>query len=179
MLLRTIVCVGMAVARLAELAYSRRNLAEVGETTVGRWSAITYPIMILVHAVDILRTLFNGSDRLSKTPFILLLAVHPLRLWMFVTLRDRWNAHGAVPNEMSVETGGLYAFVRHPNYAIITVELAMLPLAFRLPRLALFATLVNSLLLAIRIREEEEALFKLPGYGQHFAKKKRLIPGIF
>jgi methyltransferase len=105
--------------------------------------------------------------------------VQPLRLWVLATLGRRWNTRGAVPEDAAVETGGPYAFVRHPNYAVIIMELVALPMAFGCRRLALAVTLVNAALLAIRIRDEERALMRLPGYRAHFGRRKRLVPGIF
>jgi methyltransferase len=78
-----------------------------------------------------------------------------------------------------VETGGPYRWVRHPNYAVIGVELAALPLGFRMRKLAVFVTLANAGLLALRIREEEEALRALPGWDEHFGDKARFIPRVF
>src|SRR5262249_31395881 len=46
MLTRLAVCGGMACARLAELAYARRNLRLAGPTEEGPWSRRTYPLMI-------------------------------------------------------------------------------------------------------------------------------------
>jgi methyltransferase len=96
-----------------------------------------------------------------------------------VTLGRRWNVRAAVPEEMPVATDGPYAYVRHPNYTVVGVELAALPLAFGLPKLALLATVANAALLSARIPEEEAALRRLPGWEEHFAAKKRFIPGVW
>jgi methyltransferase len=77
---------------------------------------------------------------------------------------------------MQIETRGPYRFVRHPNYCIVLVELAALPLAFGLRRVAVAATIANALLLAVRIREEERLLFQLEGYEEHFRRLPRFIP---
>ncbi len=169
----------MAGARLGELAYSRRNLEASGGGSAGKWSTRTYPILVVVHAVAILATLYKGKDRASKVPLVLLLAVQPLRAWMFFSLRSRWNARGVVAEDMEIETGGMYRWVRHPNYAIIFVELACLPLTFGLRCTAAAVTVANAAVLAVRIREEEADLFKLPGYREHFGRKKRFIPWVF
>jgi methyltransferase len=80
---------------------------------------------------------------------------------------------------MQVATGGPYAYVRHPNYTVVGVELAALPLAFGLPKVALVATLANVALLSGRIPEEEAALRRLPGWEAHFQEKARFIPGVW
>jgi methyltransferase len=178
MLIRVLVCGAVAGARLAELAWSRSNMARSGPATEGRWSKRTYPLIVALHASVIALTLIRGR-RLRVTWLAALLAVQPLRAWVLWTLGRRWNTRAAVPETMEVATEGPYGFVRHPNYAVIGVELAALPLAFGLPALAAAATVANATLLAARIPEEEAALRRLRGWERHFSAKKRFIPGVF
>jgi methyltransferase len=110
---------------------------------------------------------------------IALLAVQPCRYWIIATLGRRWNVRAAVPAKLEIATSGPYAYLRHPNYSVLVVELAALPAGFGLYRLAMAATLANLTLLAIRVREEEKLLFEVPGYAEHFGDKRRFIPGVF
>ncbi len=168
----------MAAARLAELGWSRRNLAESGPATEGPRSRGTYRLIVTVHATVIVGTaLFGGGPR--KGWLLVLAAVQPVRAWVLLTLGHRWNARAAVPTKMPVATSGPYRWVRHPNYTIIAVELAALPLAFGLRYLAVAATVANAALLAARIPEEEAALDRLPGYTAYFRTRKRFIPGVW
>ena len=136
----------------------------------------TYPLIVLLHSLVIGGTLLRGSARPRRGWLLLLLAVQPVRLWVLTTLGARWNARGAVPEAMEVCTEGPYAFVRHPNYSVIAIELASLPAAFGLGRLAAAASLVNAALLTPRISDEEALLFQLPGYREHFESKPRFLP---
>jgi methyltransferase len=177
-LIRLLVCGVMGATRLAELAWSRRNIAVSGETTEGHWSQRTYPWIVSVHAAVIGGTaLFGGPPRWGW--LALLLAVQPVRAWVLVTLRERWNTRAAVPAEMEIATTGPYAYVRHPNYAVVAIELAALPLAFGLWKLALAGSVANAALLWIRIPEEEAALAQLPAWRGHFESKQRFIPGVW
>jgi hypothetical protein len=45
--------------------------------------------------------------------------------------------------------------------------------------LALGASVANAVLLGPRIREEEAALRRVPGWNDHFDVKKRFIPGVW
>ena len=166
------------MARLAELAHSRRNIADAGETAEGPLSRATYPFIVAVHAIAIVGTLVRGRDRASAPWLALLFVVQPLRLWVLATLGRRWNARAAVPATMEVATNGPYAFVRHPNYTVVGIELFALPVAFGLWRLAMVLAFANCALVALRLREEEAALDRLPGYRAHFATKKRFVPGL-
>lgn len=169
----------MALARLVELVLSRRNLQRHGQAVEGRWTRATYPLIVLLHSAVFVRTLLRGSARPHRPWLWILLAVQPLRAWVLVLLGDRWNARAAVPSEMAVETRGPYGLIRHPNYAVVVVELLALPMAFRLSRFAFIVAAINAVLLAIRVREEEAALSRLPRYQEHFGEKARFIPGVF
>lgn len=175
MLIRIVVCAAMAGARMAELAYSRRNMLAAGAATEGAWSRRTYPLIVAVHVYAIASTLLRGG-KARPGWLAMLLAVQPLRAWVLATLGNRWNTRAAVPHAMTVETGGPYAFVRHPNYSIVAVELLALPLAFGERKLALTVGLANAALIGLRLREEEAALEALPGYLDHFADKPRFVP---
>ena len=178
MLTRLLVCLCMAAARLGELALSRRNLDESGPSSESALSRATYPLIVGVHTLAIVGTLLSGHRR-SRPWLFVLLAVQPLRAWVLWTLGRRWNARGAVAGDTEVVTSGPYAFVRHPNYAVVIVELLALPMAFRAPKLAVIVTVANAALLAVRVHEEEQSLMELPGYARHFIYKKRFIPGLF
>ena len=168
----------MALFRLVELAYSRRNIERHAERHEGRASRATYPLIVAVHTIVIAGTCLRGSPRPSLGWLVLLASVQPFRLWVLLLLRDRWNARGSVPTGLRVETRGPYAWVRHPNYTIVIVELLALPMAFRLRGFAILAAVVNGILLAVRIRDEEQLLFAESGYRQHFATKARFLPRI-
>ena len=53
---------------------------------------------------------------------------------------------------------GPYRWLRHPNYLIVVLEIAVVPLALGLPLFALVFSLANAALLAYRIRVENQAL---------------------
>ena len=168
----------MGAARLIELAFSRRNIQRNAETAEGPWSRRTFPLIVALHTAVITGTLLKG--RRMRLPWLLLLiAAQPLRAWVLLSLGRTWNARGAVAKEMEVVTSGPYALVRHPNYTVVVVELAALPAAFSLGRLAVLATLTNIILLKIRIRDEEELLFQLAAYERHFRNKRRFLPFLF
>jgi methyltransferase len=54
-------------------------------------------------------------------------------------------------------TSGPYRFLRHPNYLVVALEIALLPLAFGLVAFAVAFSLANAVVLAWRIHVEERA----------------------
>jgi methyltransferase len=178
-LTRALVCGYMAAARLLELRLSRHNIEESGPSGEGQASRRSYPLIVALHSIVIGGTLLAGSRRARRHWLAALLLCQPLRLWVLLTLGRRWNVRGAVSPVTEVATSGPYRYVRHPNYTVVAVELFTLPAAFGLTKLALSASATNAGLLAIRIRDEEELLMKLPGYRDHFETRPRFLPGLF
>jgi methyltransferase len=53
---------------------------------------------------------------------------------------------------------GPYRFFSHPNYAVVVGEIAVLPLAFGMPVYAAIFSVLNALMLRVRITAEDRAL---------------------
>lgn len=55
-------------------------------------------------------------------------------------------------------TRGPYRFVSHPNYVVVALEIAVLPVAFGLVGYAIVFSLLNAAMMWVRIRSEARAL---------------------
>jgi methyltransferase len=147
--------------RLAELIIADRNtrvlLAE-GAYEVGRGH---YPVIVFLHGawlVALWAVLLLGQAEFHVWPAIAYLAVQGLRVWTLVTLGRHWTARIiVVPHAPLVRTGP-YRFMRHPNYLVVVLEIALLPLALGSWPLALGFSVANAIVLAWRIRAEERML---------------------
>jgi methyltransferase len=73
----------------------------------------------------------------------------------------RWTTRIIVPPSAPLVRSGPYRFLSHPNYVVVTAEVAVLPLVFGLPWYALVSSVVNAAVLAVRIRAENAALAPL------------------
>jgi methyltransferase len=89
---------------------------------------------------------------------ILYVVLQGFRFWVMRTLGSRWTTRIIVLPEQPLVSAGPYRFLSHPNYAVVTCEIAVLPLVLGLPRLAAVFTILNAAALAIRIRSENRAL---------------------
>ena len=80
--------------------------------------------------------------------------------------------------EGTLETGGLYRYVRHPIYtAVLALALGLTILAASFAHLAIFLILV--MLLGTKARAEERLLReRFPDYREYQARVGRFIPGI-
>jgi methyltransferase len=170
----------VAGERGAELAVSSRNarrLLAAGGVETGKG---LYRVMVAFHAV-FLPALALGAiaHREPPSPWAWLavagaLAAQGLRWWAVRTLGGRWTTRVIVLPGAPPVTAGPYRWLRHPNYLAVVLEMACLPLAWGMWRLALLFTLGNAAILAVRIRDEERALG--PEWRRHFAGTGRFLP---
>ena len=149
----------LAAQRLAELVFARSNTARLRAKGAVEFGAAHYPLMIALHASWLIGLWVFGHDR----PIVQLwLAVFVLlqigRLWVIASLGQRWTTRVIVLRGATPVTRGPYRWLRHPNYLIVALEIAVVPLALGMPVYALVFSLANAALLAYRIRIENEAL---------------------
>jgi methyltransferase len=149
----------VTLQRLGELALARHNTERLlarGAIEVG---ADHYPLVVSVHTAWLIALWVWGRDQdVNLAALAAFIVLQGLRLWIIATLRSRWTTRIIVlPGEPLVASGP-YRYFSHPNYAVVTAEIALLPLALHLPRLALIFTIANAAVLAIRIRAEARAL---------------------
>jgi methyltransferase len=102
-----------------------------------------------------------------------------LRVWLWASLGRWWSVRIVARAHQPIVTHGPYAWVRHPNYVAVILEIAAVPLLLGAPWTALVGSTANGVVLAFRIRREETYLFAQPGYRAVFAGKRRFIPGLF
>jgi methyltransferase len=147
--------------RLIELAIASRNtralLAE-GAYEVGRGH---YPAIVFLHSawLAVLWAFFLfGLVRFEPWAAVAYLAVQGLRLWTLLSLGRYWTTRIIVVPNAPLVRKGPYRFIRHPNYLVVVLEIALLPLALGSWPLALGFSVVNAILLAWRIRTEETTL---------------------
>ena len=89
---------------------------------------------------------------------VAVLLAEGLRWWAVASLGGRWTTRVLVLPGVPPVRSGPYRWLRHPNYLAVIVELAALPLAVGAWRTAAVATVVNAVLLGVRIRAEEGAM---------------------
>ena len=149
----------VTLQRLAELAIARRNTKALLAGGAYEASPGHYPLIVAVHAgwLAALWWLAPGMP-VSWSLIGLFLLLQLGRLWVLATLGRRWTTRIiVVPGERLVARGP-FRLVRHPNYLIVVGEIAVLPLAFGLWKMALLFTVLNAAVLVVRIRAEEKAL---------------------
>ncbi len=147
------------VQRSVELCFAQFNTGRL--RTIGgiEFGAAHYPTMIALHASWLLGLLVLGYDRPIIPLWLAFFVVLQVgRLWVIASLGRRWTTRVIVVPGATPVARGPYRWFRHPNYMIVALEIAVVPLALGLPVFALIYSLANAALLAYRIRIENEAL---------------------
>jgi methyltransferase len=150
----------VALQRVAELVYSARNTRRLLARGAVESGAVQYPFFLLLHTGWLASMAILIPP--STIPNWWLLGIdallQPLRVWTIATLGPRWTTRIlTVPGAARVQRGP-YRILRHPNYAIVCAEIALLPLAFKAVEIAIVFSILNASLLSWRIRLEERAL---------------------
>lgn len=150
----------VAAERGAELIHATRNARALRRRGGVEHGAGHYKLLVALHAAWLaaLLLLVPGATPVSWPWLALFLLLQPLRLWVIASLGPYWTTRVITLPEAPLVRRGPYRFLRHPNYAVVAAEIAVLPLAFGAWRIALVFSLLNAILLAWRIRIEERAL---------------------
>jgi methyltransferase len=156
-----VLIVGLVAAqRLAEVVQATRNtraLLRRGGVEVG---SSHYPLFVLLHAAWLvaLVSLVPADAPLSWLLLALFVVLQALRLWVVLSLGPYWTTRIITLPQQPLVRRGPYRFLRHPNYLVVAAEIAVLPLVFGAWQISLIFSLLNGVLVAWRIRVEEQAL---------------------
>ena len=149
----------VTLQRLGELVLARHNTARLLAKGAIEIGARHYPLLVAMHAAWLGCLWVWGRDQsVDLTALAAFIVMQGLRLWVLLTLGERWTTRIIVLLGAPLVTSGPYRYFSHPNYAVVAAEIALLPLALHLPWLAVVFTLLNAAVLTIRLRAEQRAL---------------------
>ena len=149
----------VTLQRAGELVISRNNTRQLMARGAVEVASGHYPAVVAVHAAWLLSLWVFGHDQpVNPVALAAYLALQGLRIWVLRTLGSRWTTRIIILPEQPLVSAGPYRFLSHPNYVVVTGEIAVLPLVFDLPLLAALFTVLNAAVLTIRIRAENRAL---------------------
>jgi methyltransferase len=149
----------VTLERTFELWLSNRNTKRLLATGAHEVGASHYPLIVAVHGAWLLALWWLARGRPVDGFWLGLFVLFELgRIWVMTSLGRRWTTRIIVLPNAPLVRSGPYRFVDHPNYVVVTGEIAVLPLVFGLWQVAVIFSLLNAAVLAIRIREENRAL---------------------
>jgi methyltransferase len=149
----------ITLQRLAELWLAQRNTARLLTEGGREFGRSHYPWMVAVHASWIAGLWWLGHGRaIDPALLAVFVLLQAARVWVIASLGPRWTTRIIVlPGERLVAKGP-YRWLRHPNYLIVALEIAVVPLALGLPIFAALFSVLNAAILYQRIVTENAAL---------------------
>ena len=149
----------VTLERLVELPIAQANTKRLIAAGAYEVAQGHYPLIVALHALWIATLWWLAPGRPVSLPLLALFGLVELgRIWVLLTLGQRWTTRIiVVPGETLVRRGP-YRFLNHPNYVVVVAEIALLPLIFGLWRTAVIFSLLIAVLLILRVREENRAL---------------------
>ena len=144
--------------RFTELYISKRNekwLLSQGAIEYGREH---YPYIVALHTLFIVSLIaeyyLSGGRPVSYVFLLLFIVLLIFKYWVLSSLGYYWNTRiYRIPGAVAVRKGP-YKFFKHPNYVDVVLEIAIIPLVFNLYYTALIFSVLNAIMLSVRIRVE-------------------------
>ena len=146
--------------RLTELYISSRNEKWLLGQGAVEYGQKHYPYMIALHTLFIVSLiaeyLLTPNHPVSFIFLYLLVVLLGFKYWIISALGPYWNTKiYRVPGTGLVKKGP-YKILKHPNYVDVVCEIATIPLVFHLYYTAIIFSLLNAVMLFVRIRVENK-----------------------
>ncbi|MFA6084455.1 isoprenylcysteine carboxyl methyltransferase family protein [Mucilaginibacter sp.] len=152
----------LIIQRLSELYVSSKNEKWLLKNGAIEYGKEHYPYIVLLHTLFIISLIteyiWRTDAGVNYFFIILFFVLIVIKVIVISTLGHYWNTKiYKVPGTRPVATG-IYKYVKHPNYIIVICEIAIIPLAFHLYYTAVAFTILNAIMLTVRIKKENEVL---------------------
>lgn len=146
--------------RLTELVVARRNQKWLESQGAIEYGKEHYPFMIALHTAFIGSMIaeywFSTGKQLDVTLLIIYLLLLSFKIWVLSSLGKYWNTRiFRVPGVGPVMKGP-YKIFKHPNYFVVVCEVALIPLVFHLYYTAIIFSILNAVMLWVRIGVENK-----------------------
>ncbi len=154
------IVLAVAALRVAELIHARRNSARLLAAGGQEHGAAHYPLFFVIQGAWLIALVaLTPADAAVAWPWLaIFVALQAARLWVIASLGRFWTTRIITLADAPVVDTGPYRWMRHPNYAIVAAEIAVLPLALGQWPIAVAALAPTLALLGHRIRVENTAL---------------------
>jgi methyltransferase len=152
----------VTLQRLGELVLSRRNTQRLLSEGAREAAPGHYPLIVALHAAWLAGlwylAVWRGEGGVSWSWLAVFVVLQGLRVWVIATLGPRWTTRIIVLPGAPLVACGPYRFVPHPNYLVVVAEILVLPLVFGQLWYGIVFSILNAMVLWIRIRAEDAAL---------------------
>lgn len=154
--------VWVILLRIGELLLSKRNEKWLLQNGAIEYGSKHYPFMVMLHVLFFISLIFEYSIQQTTSYSLFFILIYFLliafKTWIILSLGKFWNTKIYRITRFPLIKKGPYNYFKHPNYLVVMAEIAVIPLAFHLYYTAVIFSLLNLVLLFVRIKEENKAL---------------------
>ena len=148
--------------RIGELILSRRNEIWLLQNGAIEYGQRHYPYIVALHVLFIISLIIEYSTKQTASFSSIFLVIYlfflAFKAWVIMSLGKFWNTKIYHIPDFPLIENGVYKYIKHPNYMIVIAEIAIIPLVFHLYYTAIAFTVLNAIMLSVRIREENKVL---------------------
>lgn len=148
--------------RFGELFFSKKNEKWLLQNGAVEYGKKHYPFIVVLHSLFFLSLIIEYTTQQTPSFSLLILLFYFLllafKVWVIASLGKFWNTKIFRIKNFPLIKEGPYKYFKHPNYIIVIAEIAVIPLIFHLYYTAVIFSLLNAIMLTIRIKEENLAL---------------------
>lgn len=148
--------------RMGELLLARRNEKWLLQQGAVEYGQKHYPLIVVLHVFFFLSLiaeyLIVEPSSYSLPLFLLFFILLAFKVWTILALGKFWNTKIYRVAAFPLIKKGPYRYLKHPNYIQVIAEIAIIPLIFHLYYTAVIFSVLNLIVLTVRVREENRAL---------------------
>jgi methyltransferase len=148
--------------RIGELILSKWNETWLLMNDAIEYGHKHYPFIVVLHVLFFISMIVEYVTQ-ETTSFSLFFLVSYFililfKVWIIASLGKFWNTKIFRIPDVPLINKGPYKYLKHPNYMAVIAEIAIIPLTFHLYFTAIIFTLLNLIMLYVRVKEENKAL---------------------
>ena len=149
----------LIICRIVELLISRRNTTRLIKEGAKEFFPFHYKFLVLFHITFIIYFMIKSFDNidLDYRYIFLFIFIQLVRFKIIFDLGKYWTTRIIVVEKKKLIKTGLYRFFRHPNYIVVFFEIILICIIFNDYKALLYFSLINTILIFIRIYYEERA----------------------
>ena len=150
------------LVRIGELILSRRNEIWLLQNGAIEYGQKHYPYIVALHILFVVSLIieYSTTQTASFNLFFLFLyfLLLSIKAWIITSLGKFWNTKIYHIPQFPLIKKGVYKYIKHPNYLIVIAEIAIIPFVFHLYFTAIAFTVLNAIMLSVRVKEENKVL---------------------
>jgi len=154
------------IQRLTELVIAKKNEKWLRENGAVEYGQDHYKYIVLLHTMFFVSMLIEYNLTVRHLEFsvinylflVIFLLMQIMRIWVLISLGKYWNTKILrIPDSVLISKGP-YRYFKHPNYIIVVCEIFVIPMIFDLYYTAVIFSVLNAVILKVRIKEENKVL---------------------